>query len=102
MVISENLLSDFLKMLIINTLLTRTLFLVLLKQEINAKLAFWTGKQQEVVSKLTILQKDKKYPDEVQNYVAEYQLDAYRNVSYFRYLTLLVGTFCFFHVDTIH
>lgn len=53
---------------------------VLLRQEIDAKLAFWIRKQQEVVSKLTILQKGEKYPEDVQNYVAEYQLDAYRNV----------------------
>ena len=56
--------------------------LVLLKQEINAKLAFWIGKQQEVVSQLTILQKERRYPEEVKEFVAEYQLDAFQNVSY--------------------
>ena len=53
----------------------------LLQQELDTKLQFWKTKQQEVVAKLSILRKNKKYPKEVQNYVAQYQKDAYKNVS---------------------
>jgi len=53
---------------------------VLLQQEIFSKLESWTSKQKEVVSKLAILQKEKHYPDEIQDYVADYQLHAYRTV----------------------
>ena len=65
--------------------LTLSLFgivlLGLLQQELDTKLQFWKTKQQEVVAKLSILRKNKKYPKEVQNYVAQYQQDAYKNVS---------------------
>ena len=39
----------------------------------------WISKQKEVVSKLAFLQKKKDYP-EIQDYVADYQLLAYRTV----------------------
>lgn len=55
--------------------------LVLLQQELDSKLQSWKTKQQEVVAKLSILQKNKKYPKEIQNFVAQYQQDAYKNVS---------------------
>ena len=65
--------------------LTLSLFgivlLGLLQQELDTKLQFCKTKQQEVVAKLSILRKNKKYPKEVQNYVAQYQQDAYKNVS---------------------
>lgn len=51
----------------------------LLQQELDTKLQFCKTKQQEVVAKLSILRKNKKYPKEVQNYVAQYQQDAYKN-----------------------
>ena len=63
------------------TSLIISILLVLLQQELCSKLESWTSKQKEVVSKLGILQKKKHYPDEIQDYVADYQLHAYRTVS---------------------
>lgn len=49
---------------------------VLLQEELEITLQSWKDKQQEFVAKLSILRKDKKYPKEIQNYVAQYQQDA--------------------------
>lgn len=37
----------------------------------------------EVVSKLATLQKKKEHSEEIQNFLASYQVDAYKNVSIF-------------------
>ena len=56
--------------------------LVLLQQELNSKLQSWKTKQQEVVSKLSIFRNDeRKKSQDIQKYVANHQLDAYKNVS---------------------
>ena len=62
------------------TSLILSILLVLLQHELCSKLELWTSKQKEIVSKLTNLQKEKHYPDEIQDYVADYQLHAFRTV----------------------
>lgn len=64
--------------------------LVLLQREIERRLQSWSKKQEELVTKLSTLRKEQKRLEEVQNYVADYQLAAYKTVSNF--LALFVSS----------
>lgn len=63
---------------------------VLLGQEINRRLESWTRKQEEVISKLAIVREEEKCSEETLKYVADYQLDAYQNVSNWSVLANIV------------
>ena len=71
-------------------------------REIERRLESWSRKQDEIVTKLSTLRKDQKRLQDVQNYVADYQLAAYKTVSSFlaSFVSSVLGQVALAHFGT--